>query len=830
MTNSTKSRFLSSRFLLSSVIAVLFLNANYVFAQAGSDAERKLFQEQLKSVEEAKTAKAKDALTQDKAPDNRVDFQAPQIEYLKDQDTVRGSGGVLISAPPLRVQANEATFNQETKDANLKGEVVFSGETATISAADAQVNLESELGDFSKCEFALEDPGFEIAAEEAKKLSEFEFEVQDTELTTCHCLDSSKPWSIHARRAHITQEGYAHTYGATLDVYGVPIFYSPYFAFPVKLERASGLLVPKYGYSDQDGFKYEQPIFVALDESSDFTLSPFVEARTRNGAKLAFNNTVSRFSNYSGKIDFSNERPRDGDLRGVNITGITDASIDDDRVGGYFYQLWKNRSDSTVPLTYVADLHYASDDLFLREMDEPLIGGYSQRYVTSSALFRAGLGESALAQLSGEYNQAIFEDDDTVPQRLPQGSLFGLTSFRPFGFNPYGVKVVAKGSVDSVEFDRKVGFDGNRTDINPELQIPFHFENYFRTTFGFGVHQTYYRMNERALLSDPSILLDREADRTVANMGADTYTDFERSFALSDDSWLTQLSGLGSTNQSLVLKRLKHTITPFVTYNFVPDTSQDKLPLYDSLDRIREKSYFVYGVSQSLFGRFLPPNQGSADIVELTPRVDDLPVFGGAKMIEDIGSAEVGDDQNVSLRNGEVRELVRFGIQQGYDYKVDIDQDPNTNPQSDISTALTLNPNGNFSQTFQSEVNPYNPDFTSWSSATALSDDRGDIINLKYSFFENQISQFQPSLELRLTDRLQLGYYARYDRIEREFIDNMGALRFSSSCNCWFFDIGFRDRINPDKQEVTVRFTFTGLGDLTQDLLLPRQDKLNSSN
>lgn len=830
MQEKEANRFNCTKFALVFCLLLIAVFARCAAAQTASDAERKLFNEQLKSVEEANAAKAKEAVQQDKAPENRVDFQAPQIEFLKEKNIVRGTGGVLISAPPLRAQADSAELNQETKDADLKGNVLFSGETATIAADDAQVNIDSELGDFSNCQFAMEDPGFNIEAGEAKKLSEFEFEVQDTDLTTCHCLDSSKPWAIHARRAHITQEGYAHTYGTTLDVYGVPIFYSPYFAFPVKLERASGLLVPKYGFSDQDGFKYEQPIFVALDDSSDFTLSPFIESRTRKGSKISFNDTISRFSNFSGKIDYSDERARNGDLRGVNVSGITDPSIDDDRVGGYFYQLWKNRSDSTIPLTYVADLHYTSDDLFLREMDEPLIGGYSQRYVTSSALLRAGLGDSALAQVSGEYNQAIFEDDDTVPQRLPQGSLFGLKSFRPFGFNPYGLKVVTKGSVDSVQFDRKVGFDGNRTDINPELQIPFHYENYFRTTFGFGLHQTYYRMNDRELLTDPSILLDREADRTVANMGADTFTDFERSFALDDGNWLTEVAGLGSTNQALVLKRLKHTITPFVTYSFVPDTSQDKLPLYDSLDRIREKSYFVYGVSQSLFGRFLPPNQGSADIVELTPRVEDLPVVGGAKMIEDIGTADTSDDSDISLRNGEVRELVRFGIQQGYDYKVDIDEDPNTNPQSDISTALAINPNGNFSQTFQSEVNPYNPDFSSWSSATAISDDRDDIINLKYSFFENQISQFQPSLELKVTDRVKLGYYARYDRIERQFIDNMGAVRFGSSCNCWFFDLGFRNRINPDKQEVTLRFTFTGLGDLTQDLLLPRSDNLSSAN
>ena len=80
------------------------------------------------------------------------------------------------------------------------------------------------------------------------------------------------------------------------------------------------------------------------------------------------------------------------------------------------------------------------------------------------------------------------------------------------------------------------------------------------------------------------------------------------------------------------------------------------------------------------------------------------------------------------------------------------------------------------------------------------------------------MSQLDGQLELKVSDRLKVGYYARYDEAEREFIDSSVGVRILSSCNCWHLDVGYTERLNPEKEQVFMRFTFAGLGDITQDI------------
>jgi LPS-assembly protein len=115
-----------------------------------------------------------------------------------------------------------------------------------------------------------------------------EFELEESAMTTCRCQDGAKPWEIQSSTCNITQNGYAHSYGSKVYFEGVPIFYSPYLVFPVKNERASGLLPAQVGVNSRDGFQYIQPIFLNVDETTGFTVTPFIAARSRVGSEVTF--------------------------------------------------------------------------------------------------------------------------------------------------------------------------------------------------------------------------------------------------------------------------------------------------------------------------------------------------------------------------------------------------------------------------------------------------------------------------------------------------------------------------------------------------------------
>ena len=62
---------------------------------------------------------------------------------------------------------------------------------------------------------------------------------------------------------------------ARLELYGVPVAYTPFFSHPDPgVKRKSGFLTPSFGLSGNLGTFIQAPYFWAIDESKDATFSP----------------------------------------------------------------------------------------------------------------------------------------------------------------------------------------------------------------------------------------------------------------------------------------------------------------------------------------------------------------------------------------------------------------------------------------------------------------------------------------------------------------------------------------------------------------------------
>jgi len=140
-----------------------------------------------------------------------------------------------------------------------------------------------------------------------------------------------------------------------------------------------------------------------------------------------------------------------------------------------------------------------------------------------------------------------------------------------------------------------------------------------------------------------------------------------------------------------------------------------------------------------------------------------------------------------------------------------------------VNARLGLFPSSYYGLLFDTNFEAETGSMSSWGVQNHLKDDRGDALRVRYSFVEAQtdtdeLSQLEGQIEVKMTDRIKLGYYARYDESEREFLDSSVGLRLLSACNCWHLDLGYTEKLNPDREQVTLRFTFAGLGDITQDI------------
>ncbi|MFK7827379.1 MAG: hypothetical protein AB8G05_24760 [Oligoflexales bacterium] len=115
---------------------------------------------------------------------------------------------------------------------------------------------------------------FVIEGESIKRLTEERFLAKRAFFSPCFCQeDDTPPWGFRAEEIHAQGEGYADLYHPILEIKGIPVLYLPFLKIPMKSKRQSGFLLPSLTHSNINGSMYSQPIFFALNESSDATLT-----------------------------------------------------------------------------------------------------------------------------------------------------------------------------------------------------------------------------------------------------------------------------------------------------------------------------------------------------------------------------------------------------------------------------------------------------------------------------------------------------------------------------------------------------------------------------
>ena len=112
-------------------------------------------------------------------------------------------------------------------------------------------------------------------------------------------------------------------------------------------------------------FNLKSLFFWAVDDHTDMTFTPHIETRTRRGMGVDFRKAFSKYNNVESRLIYSDESPRDGDLRGTVVSNLTDPEFDEDRFGGFYKHYWNTPPDSDLSLGMIADIHLVSDDSFL---------------------------------------------------------------------------------------------------------------------------------------------------------------------------------------------------------------------------------------------------------------------------------------------------------------------------------------------------------------------------------------------------------------------------------------------------------------------------------
>ncbi len=707
------------------------------------------------------------------AQDDRVRVDADALGYEEDGDVVSARGNVVVTKGDARLTADTVRVRRSRNALDARGNVVLTDPQGDVRADRLRLELADETGTIQNGTIRLPRRQYTIAGRTLQKLYGQSYRVTDGAVTTCECdRMEDADWSIAADTLDVTLGGTGTLRHGVLRVRDVPLFYVPYGSMAVRTERHSGLLAPRYGFSNKRGFQWEQPLYWAISKSQDLTVTTDVETSERAGLLGEYRYAPSRRTEGQFWVSYFNEQLRE---RVSSPAPVHRWSV----VGSH-----RQRLAHDVRL--YGDLFLVSDDFFLREMNvafHPTLerGDRRSKRFTDSRVGGVKTWDRAQLRAEALYYQDLRNNRRQRPLGQDQDAFEFVPRVRFLGQRRLWDDRLDVGlDVAGGHFFRSRGYHGQRFDIAPWIALPFSLGGYGYGALKATGRETVYRMSARSRgKPHPSgaAPLDRLQTREIVRVEAELGTRLSRVF---DVGWGR-------------LRKLQHVIDPHVSFAYVPQVGQDDLPLYDTLDRINRRSLFVYGMTNRLLGKFAPLGEGESYIRELM-QVSVLQAYDASRRLREDAAEPFGlseTEQHFSDVDIRARVLPLPFFSLGADSTVDVDR-------GDIIAARL--------DAALRDPRPLPP-----TSPLLASLQRRTSLGISYrTITDRLIKEVDARAVLRLHDSLTLAYFTEYDLNSRSFINSRYFFRLFSPQKCWALDFGIVDRSDPDETEFSLSVSLVG--------------------
>jgi len=413
------------------------------------------------------TLSAQEGRSEDGAgPEGALRMVAERQDCDEDQELCLWTGDVKIFYQDVALACDEVLYNGQTMDLVARGNVVVDQGPSRFTADELHYNLRTKTGLFLNATGYV-SPMYTFSGRSIEKLDETSYRVDKAVFTTCEDDTRNPPWSFHLKKALIEVEGYGKFTSSVVKIQGVPVFYLPYMVWPVKKERAPGILIPGFGYSDRLGWYLGLPLYIPMGRSWDTTFS---------------------FEYFSeGFYGIGNE------LRWAPVAdgaGILDLYTIFDKERGEWEWRINGRYDQADIFGFrlQAQVENLSDPDFWQDFDRTFEAN-TRRDVYSFLFLTQSWGPYSL-NLSADHRTTFLTSVDTTLARLPEAEL-RVRSTRLFNSDIYWNMV---SSINHFDIDKGNDLVGTywRGDVFPTLNYTLPGPPWLTVTPRVGARYTYY--------------------------------------------------------------------------------------------------------------------------------------------------------------------------------------------------------------------------------------------------------------------------------------------------------------------------------------------------
>lgn len=475
-----------------------------------------------------------------------VHMTADTLSYDEETGVALAEGNVEMAFGTRTMRADRIRYDSATGEADLTGKVRYKDASEEFAFDRITINLDSEKGVLYNGTIRISSSNYQIASQRIEKTGKSSFLIEKGTLTTCPC-DPEPDWKFEVRRANVTLDQYAIGKDITFRIRGVPVLWLPWGAFPVKMTRQSGLLMPSFSSNSSRGYTLEVPYYQVINRWSDATVT--LDAMSRRG--------------YRPEVEYRF-------VLNPESVGAVRATYFRDRVEqrnrGRFYGENIFRSG---PFTANASLEVPTDsNYYLDLVDNNAL--VAARHARSEG-FVSATGVHTEHALSIVWNKDLQGDPgaDNTAQRVPEYTMTLL----PAGIPVAGIDL--SGEISATRFQRNDGYDELRARGFGEVSraIPLY----------------------RSITLVPYLFADALETRFESSPG-DGPTDLGR-FVPGGGATLS-----ANVRKDVPRKALVHTAGISAGYRYVPTVYQDDLPITDRWSRLAPQSQFLFTLSQRLLG------------------------------------------------------------------------------------------------------------------------------------------------------------------------------------------------------------------------------------
>ena len=213
------------------------------------------------------------------APPRPPSFEGPVYVSADQLEALGGgvtefAGNVELRRGDGRLRADRVRYERESGQTDAWGRVGLSSALGDhYHTGEVHLRLPTRTGYAGPGTFALMRAHARGDAERVDFEGLTRTRLAGVRYTTC--APGQDSWYLHAGELVLdTAEDVGTAYHAWLEFQGLPVFYFPYFNFPISDRRKSGFLPPQVGYSDKRGFELATPYYLNLAPNYDDTLTP----------------------------------------------------------------------------------------------------------------------------------------------------------------------------------------------------------------------------------------------------------------------------------------------------------------------------------------------------------------------------------------------------------------------------------------------------------------------------------------------------------------------------------------------------------------------------